>query len=145
MNVVFVDIAGVLETKKSPNHQTLDQEAVKRLLRFISKHRMKVVLTSNCRIGRTVKELNQLYPIPIFDKTPVIPYADRGDEIQEWLEDALLKHGERVERFVIFDDDADMGSLNPYLAQCKYETGIDDHILQYADYIVEEGFHENHH
>ncbi len=143
MNIAFVDIAGVLETTHSPNHQTLDQEAVRHLLAFTEKYNMRIVLTSNSRIGRTLQQLNELYQIPIFDKTPVIPYADRGDEIQEWIDDAPLKHGQKVKRFVIFDDDADMGPLNPYLAQCQYQNGIDARTLQYAECIVEEGHYEN--
>ena len=46
--------------------------------------------------------------------------SPRGAEIQAWLD----KHGKKVDRFVILDDDADMIHLMPHLVQTDFNFGL---------------------
>ncbi len=142
MNIVFLDIHGVLETIHSPTHRDLHPDCVQRLHQLLRAFDLRIVLTSNERIGRTPKELTaqfQRYQLPIFDVTPHIPYSSRGDEIREWLTVAPYRHHEPVRNFVIMDDDNDMGSLTPHLARTCYQDGISEQTLQDAFCILQSG------
>ena len=61
---------------------------------------------------------------------PHRPGEPRGSEIQQWLTHEASRHG-RVERFVILDDDQDMGSLSPWLVRTTWASGLQDcHVEQ---------------
>lgn len=51
----------------------------------------------------------------------------RGKEIQEWVED----HYNEIEKFVIIDDDSDMGRMSKHHIKTMFEDGIQDsHVEQ---------------
>jgi hypothetical protein len=135
MNVLFLDVAGVLDTLNATSHRDYDAKAVHLLRNFVQRHNFRIVLTSNLRIGKSVQELNRHFEphgLTIFDKTPAIPYGTRGDEIAEWLDNADVKY-EPVQKIVILDDDNDMGSLSNYLIQTSYTEGINESIIQQCE------------
>lgn len=85
---------------------------------------VKIVVSSCWRVGRTTADLQTLFTdrgligASVIDRTGA-SRDSRGEEIQEWLDN----HPE-VTRFVILDDDADMGSLANRLVQTSFRTGL---------------------
>ncbi len=55
--------------------------------------------------------------------------SDRGSEIQHYLD-----NNPDISKFVIIDDDSDMGELLPHLIQTKFEDGLQD---THAEKIIE--------
>jgi hypothetical protein len=123
MNVLFLDLHGVIETTHSLSHEDYDVECVQNLKQCIHQTGAKVVVTSNDKLAFGPKELSSRIGVEVFDVTPHVPYGTRGDEIQEWLENAPYKF-EKVECFVIVDDDDDMGPYRSRLVQTRYDEGL---------------------
>lgn len=138
MNIVFLDIDGVLITdryiihrrfnhRKDFNPNDFDPICVQKLKEILDKTNSKIVVSSSKREGRTVKELIEMFDkyglgSYIIDRTPVM-YRKRGDEIQEWL-NTTGKSKYRVDKFIIIDDEKDMGKLMPYLILTSQKDGI---------------------
>jgi len=116
MNIIFLDIDGVLRTDASDLYwsevtgQPIPQSVFDRLF---SSHSIailneiiyytgaKIVVTSTWRVKHTLDELIQKFKIrgfrgEIIDKTDII--GNRGEEIQEWLD----THS--VNKYVVIDD-----------------------------------------
>lgn len=146
MNVIFLDIDGVLNWARSFGQPTkhsvwvIDPELVARLNRILeSVDNLTIVLSSSWRyaVAKNQIDLNQLlreqgYNGPQIIERTVLDseigedgFVERGNEIQMWLD----QHPE-VERFVILDDDDDMGHLKPNLVQTSFENGglTDEHV-----------------
>jgi hypothetical protein len=134
MKIVFLDFDGVLNSIRSfiatsrgskkwdslddMNKDTLDPIGVGLLNRLIRDTDAKIVISSSHRkyfLKNKVLDLsglrNYFYNFgiegDIIDATPINyrPYAVRGDEIKEWLEN----HSEfNIKKYVILDDDSDM-------------------------------------
>jgi hypothetical protein len=138
VKIIFLDFDGVLLT---PAYQLehgggkLEPEKVALLYGLLRETGARVVVSSNWRgysvgyvrrplaaaglrnaakwvIGQTAR-----FRSGMTNYTPRWP--DRGDEIQAWLN----KHPD-VERFVILDDDDDMGPLLPHLVRTETRIGL---------------------
>ena len=129
MKIIFLDIDGVIINRASckKRYDSADPGCVTNLNGLIAKTGAKLVLSSCWRIGRTVKELNELLVNwgvqgEVIDKTVELPgmNVQRGDEIGQWLRE----HQGEVEAFVIIDDDADMGQLLPHLVHTRFAPGM---------------------
>lgn len=139
--IIFLDIDGVLNSRQSitnaggqARYRTWPAPYhVKQLNKIIELTNAKVVISSTWRIGKSLSELNHLFILADFkgilvDTTPILDKSDlniiRGMEIQAWLD----IHPD-IRRFVILDDDSDMGHLTPYLVQTTFEYGLtEDHV-----------------
>lgn len=120
MNVLFLDIDGVLNSEKyflslKEEHMLkmpLDHRCVERVKRIVDETGAKIVISSSWRTGwdkdparnmeegRLLDEIFQEHGLSIYDKTPVSPQRKRPLEIKEWLEQC----DQKVHRFVILDD-----------------------------------------
>ncbi len=138
MKVVFCDVDGVLNamprTWREGHNPRLQPEFVELLRELVLRTGAHVCVSSTWRLGegytRLVVHLAQMgVPRSCFvgktpDEYPFSPGgllgADRrGREIQQWLD----AHPQ-VERFVILDDDGDMGDLLPRLVQTRHDEGL---------------------
>ena len=106
MKVIFLDIDGVLNTRKTHNPRKLpyvvEKGLVERLRRLRSKTRAKVVLISTWRYDPAGLFSAKRYGIPFMGCTPDLPHRPRRDEILAWLK----KHPD-VTRFAVIDDEDD--------------------------------------
>jgi hypothetical protein len=116
MNVIFLDIDGVLRTDDSDRYwsEVTGQPIPKSVFdRMFSSHSIailneivyitgaKVVITSNWRVQHSLEDLRNIFKIrgfrgEIIDKTNII--GNRGEEIQEWLDT------HPVNKYVVIDD-----------------------------------------
>lgn len=133
MKIIFLDIDGVLVTsrhmvqsKKYFGHE-FDPECVRSLQEILEKTEAKIVVSSSWREGRTLKQLQSIFEINgiknVVGMTPIIEGAIRGKEIKEYL-NRTLNIGLEVDRFVIIDDEEEMGELDDHLVETRFETGI---------------------
>jgi hypothetical protein len=133
MNIIFLDIDGVLVTHMSmlqyKNNYTFDDNCFRILRQLINDHSLNIVLSSTWRkYDFKMKYLdNQFLPfnIKILDKTPTNGKT-RGQEIQSWLSTIT-----DVDNFIILDDDSDMDHLCSKLVQTTMSFGLQEyHIYQ---------------
>lgn len=129
MKLIFLDIDGVLINRAAcmEGFGAVHPPAVDELNKLIEDTDAAIVVSSCWRVGRTVPDLRELLGkwgvrARVIDKTPYMPDADRGTEIQAWLTE-YQKH-RWVDAFVILDDDQDMGALLPRLVHTDFETGL---------------------
>ena len=140
MNILFLDIDGVLTSMKSqagPKVEILwsleeerlvddfDPDCIDRLKRILKETGASVVISSSWRERFTLETLIKHFEgfgvTGIIGMTPVLK-DHRGKEIQAWLDE----HKD-VDRFVILDDYNDMVHLSPYLIRIHWKTGIAEH------------------
>jgi hypothetical protein len=133
MKLIFLDIDGVLVTTKSlmaGNEYRFDKECIKNLLEIITVTEAKIVISSSWREDRTLIQLQKLFEKNglgnnIIDVTPIHgEHEIRGSEIKAFLEKCDLE----IERFVIIDDDEEMGELAPFLVETNFKSGIDESV-----------------
>lgn len=129
MNVIFLDIDGVLNTPETPTRTRdgrflgLDPVLVARFCELLARTDARVVLSST---WRGVLELYDIVAaaVPVMDVTPYFPGEMRGTEIASWLG----SHPD-VERYAIIDDDRDM--LPSQIAFfTDYSEGLTDGIVE---------------
>jgi len=161
--IIFLDIDGVLNSVAFARRTTftgwpdghIDPEAVKHLNHLIAETGAKVVISSTWRkmlnheelagvlarhgfVGEVIGETPDFYKLESWERpVPAARYGrfERGDEIQAWLDE----HGQDVETFVIFDDDADMRHLNNWLVQTSHETGLQAEHVERALTLLKDG------
>lgn len=135
MNVVFLDYDGVVNTPMwnadgthcrfnyPADNKVNNFQCVQWVSEFCEKFGYEIVVTSTWRFDDNyvdcLRNGGLRKYINVIGRTPHIPDGTRGDEINEYL----VQHPE-VERFVIFDDDNDMGSLENHLIRCNSYTGF---------------------
>ena len=132
MKVIFLDIDGVLNCKKTPNPRKLpymvDRRLLARFKRLLKRTRAKVVLTSTWRYDPAGLFSAKRWGIPFISVTPDMPKRPRHDEIRAWLK----KHPQ-----VIVIDDEDDGLDDLPLFQPSATTGLTGEIVrsvvQYLD------------
>ena len=138
--VVFLDIDGVLVTRGTQFHH-FDPECVKALNWLTSAADARIVLSSSWRHMPGIRDIiaGARIEAKVIGITPdlntmrrgLYPPRPRGDEIMAWFR----QHAQR--RFVILDDDADMGKLMPYLVRCGPDAGLTLPLAELALKILE--------
>lgn len=154
--VLFLDLDGVLNrhdydvtAQRGPEH--LDPTLCHRLEAILKPTQAHIVISSAWRyhipiwtiqrwlhyrgapsaviIGRTPmgEEMGYtLEPIPNGNGAMMWAGEHRGKEITSWL----LQH--KCDRFVILEDSADLGSVEPWCVRTHPEVGLEDHHVQQA-------------
>lgn len=135
MNVVFLDYDGVVNTpiwssdgsecrfNHPEDNKVNNFQAVQWLSKFCIKYNYSIVVTSTWRRHSNYKEclinggLNQ--GIDILGKTPHFDDCSRHTEIETYL----TAHPE-IDKYIIIDDDGDMGNLSNYLVKCDTVVGF---------------------
>ncbi len=132
MNIVFLDIDGVLVTNRSCRlgrsvaQGPFDPEAVSNLNALLTQTGAKVVISSawrtdpSLRLGQLLEKAGAM--CEIVGQTPVL--GPRGFEIAVWL----ARHPQMVDEFVILDDIRDSilcGHLAERLVSTTMDTGFD--------------------
>jgi len=146
MNIIFLDIDGVLNTH---NHlvKQVEQDGIssyqaqfnfcpdslENLKQIVEETDAKIVISSTWRISYRCDYddthrkfwkaiMKNLASIGVHKRvigiTPSCESRIRGDEITEWLSN------NQTDNFVIIDDDSDMSDLINHLAQCNWSDGI---------------------
>lgn len=121
MKLIFLDIDGVLNSEQSiTNGVRLMPEACNLIDLLCSIHDAKIVITSTWRIGKTIKELQDMFFLVgiqrenIIGKTDSISDDIRGHEIVRWIGDNVpnlikpILHNTEFKFCIIDDDDFDM-------------------------------------
>jgi hypothetical protein len=128
MKVIFLDIDGVLNCKKTPNPRKLPYVVDRRLLgrfkRVLDRTGAKVVLTSTWRYDPAGLFSARHWGISFIGVTPDMPNRPRRDEIRAWLK----KHP-KVTRFAVIDDEDDELDELP-LFQPSAATGLTGKIVR---------------
>lgn len=115
LNVLFLDIDGVLNPDKA-NHQHVFAPGCVRQLRRILDHNPQthVVFSTSWRTGFSFFVLGWLWrqhdlPLQrVIGRTPEIELEMRGAEIQKWLDNAPLRSREhKVHRYAVLDDEVE--------------------------------------
>lgn len=127
MNVVFLDVDGVLNNRKSMivaheqglhppgplgNMFTVDPEAVARFRALVERLDLKIVVSSTWRFHPHA--LKTALNWCGWEKPPIIANTDRdgpkrGNEIGRWLDQQMMLHVDPVVKsYCIIDDDSDM-------------------------------------
>ncbi len=106
MKVIFVDIDGVLNCKKTPNPRDLpyivDPKLLARFKRLVKRTRAKVVLASTWRYDPAGLFSARHWGIPFMDVIPDMPGKPRRAEILAWI----AQHP-TVTRYAVIDDEDD--------------------------------------
>lgn len=170
MNIIFLDIDGVLNTTRYRKIQmkydhiseeeaqfNFDPISLKYLSSIINETNAYIVISSTWRYNRDDK--NDRYWNEIFFnlkrynlENRIIGATEdlrdiyntiscRGYEINEWIE----RHGE-VSNYVILDDDPNMNGLEAKLAYCDEDYGLNEEVFNIALKILKNEYipeHEN--
>jgi hypothetical protein len=113
LDVIFLDIDGVLNPDKDKHPHVFDPECVRQLRRILdASPQVHVVMSTSWRTGFPFFVLGWLWhqhdlPIQrVIGRTPDIQNDRRGEEIQKWLADAPLRTKEhQVRRYAALDDE----------------------------------------
>jgi hypothetical protein len=128
MRVIFLDIDGVLNCKRTPNPRKLpyviDPVLLERLLRLLDRSDAKVVLSSTWRYDPAGLFSARRLGVPFIDVLPDMPGQPRRDEILAWL----VAHPD-TNRFAVIDDEDDELDELP-LFQPNPATGLTDEIVE---------------
>ena len=150
MNIIFLDIDGVLNTPRFQEYQinhhesdgyncrfNFDPICMKNLKNLIEVSNAKIVLSSSWRdlnpddkYMKCILDNFKMYKISteIISITPFRLDNFRGREIQDWL----FLRMDKIDNFVILDDDTDMGILTNKLAKCDEHFGFTKDVLNKA-------------
>jgi hypothetical protein len=127
VKVIFLDVDGVLNCKKTANPRKLpyvvDRRLLARFKRLLDRSGAKVVLSSTWRYDPAGLFSAKHWGIPFIGITPDMPKRPRRDEIRAWLK----KHP-KVTRFAVIDDEDDELDELP-LFQPSAATGLTDKIV----------------
>lgn len=129
MKLIFLDIDGVMNHRnhmvrsRLHNMHEFCPVAVRNLREIIKRTGARIVISSTWRKFKSIDYVMNCYDLDqyVVGKTPVIEDVIRGKEIS-----AYLSENPDVEKFVILDDDNDMGILLPELVHCIDYSGLTD-------------------
>ena len=158
MKVIFLDIDGVLNSKRYDNDRAawtgnIDQTRMVLLKRLVDCTGAEIILSSSWRIHWDVGEaqcdqrgleMNRIfgaYGLKIAGKTPRISFDRRADEIREWLR---TNEG-LVEQFVILDDiPYGWDELSSHVVKTNYliGRGLEDAHVEAAVAILKTTMHD---
>jgi len=126
MKAIFLDIDGVLNSRRTPNPRKLpyvvQPDLLARLKRVLEQTGAEVVLSSTWRYDPAGLFSAKRWGIPFVDVIPDLPDQPRRDEILAWLD----AHTE-VDRFAVIDDEDDELDELP-LFQPSPATGLTDDV-----------------
>ena len=130
MKVIFLDIDGVLNTRKTIERWRgligIDATLARRFAQLQQATGASVVLSSTWRLERNWKAtMRKNSVVGVIDRTPDLPGRSRGEEIGAWL----TAHPE-VGVYVILDDQSDMLPHQPLFKTSFYRGGLTDKIAQ---------------
>ena len=133
--IIFLDVDGVLNSGawamemlergvRVYRDNLLDARALRRLCRVVDATGADIVVSSSWRLDpeafdRLTDWLRQ-YGMAVFDVTPYTG-GERGDDLTAWLDE----HPD-VGRYVILDDDEDMGRHREHLIRTRFDDGLTD-------------------
>ena len=127
MKVIFLDIDGVLNCRKTPNPRKfpyiIDNELLARFRQLLEQTGASVVLSSTWRHDPAGIFSAKHYGVPFIDITPDMPSEPRCKEILEWL-----RNKPEVTRYVVIDDEDDELDELP-LFQPSSRTGLTEKIV----------------
>jgi hypothetical protein len=134
MKVIFLDIDGVLNCRKTPNPRKfpyiVDEQLLARYHAVLRRTGARTVLASTWRYDPVGCFAAKHHGVPFIDVTPDLPKQPRSKEVVEWLR----QHPE-VTRYAVLDDDNDGLDSLP-LFQPSPRTGLSDAIAAgLADYL----------
>jgi HAD domain in Swiss Army Knife RNA repair proteins len=125
--IIFLDIDGVLNCKRTPNPRKLpyivDPPLLERFKRLLERTGAEVVLSSTWRYDPAGLFSAKHQGIPFIDVIPDMPDKPRRDEIRSWL-----NGHSNVGRFAVLDDEDDELDELP-LFQPSPATGISEKIV----------------
>ena len=142
MNIIFLDIDGVLRTHKSDlewiekvglsitekQYRNFSNKSVSNINFIHSFIRCKIVITSNWKLYHTLDELKQIFreqgiQSEVIDVTGIS--TSRGEEISDWLS------VNDVDNWVVIDDQVkDLVSIDSSkIVKCDYQIGFEDDLL----------------
>jgi hypothetical protein len=128
--IIFADIDGVLNCKRTPNPRKLpyvaDPALVARFKALVDQSGADVVLSSTWRYDPAGLFSAKYWDIPFVDVLPDLPDQPRRNEILAWLK----RHPE-VTRFIVIDDEDDALDGLP-LFQPSSATGLTAKIVEGA-------------
>jgi len=113
LDVIFLDIDGVLNPGKDKHPHVFAPDCVTQLRRILDAHpTVHIVMSTSWRTGFPFFVLGWLWhqhelPIQrVIGRTPDIQNDRRGEEIQKWLADAPLRSKEhQIGRYACLDDE----------------------------------------
>jgi hypothetical protein len=107
--IIFLDIDGVLNCKRTPNPRKLpyivDPALLKRFTRVVERTGADVVLSSTWRYDPAGLFSAKHWGVPFIDVIPDMPQQPRRDEIMAWLKG----HGEVSDELPLFQPAATTG------------------------------------
>lgn len=130
--VIFVDCDGVLNGirnwPENSGRDWVDPKAVTRLNDITKRTGATLVISSTWRRFWDVRTILKRAGVTgqIVGETPYLPGQERGAEIKAWLDD------NRVDSYIILDDDSDMGELVEHLVQTDWDLGLQDRHVETA-------------
>jgi len=115
LNVLFLDIDGVLNPNKANYQHVFAPDCVRQLRRILDAHpETHVVFSTSWRTGFSFFVLGWLWrqhdlPLQrVIGRTPEIETEMRGAEIEQWLANAPLRSREhKVGRYAVLDDEVE--------------------------------------
>jgi hypothetical protein len=128
MKVIFTDIDGVLNCRKTPNPRKLpyvvDDKLLRRFKRVVKSEGLTVVLSSTWRYDPAGLFSAKHWGIPFREVLPDMPGRPRREEILAWL----AKHPD-VTRYAVLDDEDDELDGLP-LFQPSAASGLSEEICK---------------
>jgi hypothetical protein len=128
MNVIFLDIDGVLNCEDTPNPRKfpyiVDARLLSLLKELVARTRANVVLSSSWRTDPVGLLAAKYYDVPFIDVCPDLPEVSRCEEMLKWLSEHQAVH-----RYVVIDDESDCLDDLP-LFQPSSKTGLTIEIVE---------------
>lgn len=130
--IIFLDIDGVLTTRAT-QYRTGDPKCVAELNHITDSTGAAIVVSSTWRHDPKIADILRSWGVTgeVIGVTPdlarplpssgIIQAVERGEEIAQWL---LDNEAHRYARFVILDDDNDMGHFTRYLVRTGSLAGL---------------------
>jgi len=139
LDILFLDIDGVLNPDKAKGTTTFAPDCVGQLKRFLAaRPQTKIVFSTSWRLGFPFFVLGWLWhhhdlPLQaVVGRTPAIGDKQRGQEIRKWLRDAPIFHrGCEIRCFAVLDDEVEplLGCLpRRSVFECDPYHGLTDQV-----------------
>lgn len=128
MKLIFLDIDGVLITRYSKTSWIPHPSCVSALQKILDNTGADIVVSSSWRLIHGIDLNKVLFQFGLINFKCLGPTPDlkgdnqRGDEITEWFKMQSIDPSNT--RFVIIDDNDDMGELLPFLIRTNWEDGL---------------------